>query len=108
MKLAAGILHYHITDHLPVFANLKLLQPVQSSHTIKFRIFNEENERKFTRSLAYVTWEEILVDNDVDNNFDFVFNTFYKIYNDCFPVTTKTISNKRYLRPWMSSGLLLL
>ena len=105
-SITPGILHYHITDHLPVFANFALSQPVTSTHTLKFRIFNDANEQKFTRSLAHILWEEILIEENIDKNFDTFLNLFTKIYNDCFPIATKTISNKRFTKPWMSSGLL--
>ena len=40
----AGILHYNITDHLPIYLNTRLHQPLKTSHTIKFRIFNDDNK----------------------------------------------------------------
>ena len=102
----AGILHYDITDHLPIFLNLHLPKPIETSYSIKFRIFNEENETKFTRKLAYTLWEEILIDPDVNNNFDLFYSTFERLYNECFPIKTKIISAKRFQSPWLSSGLI--
>ena len=102
---AAYILHYEITDHLPVILNLHLPKSVESSYSIKFRIFNKENNDKFTRKLAYTMWEEILTNEDANTNFESFFVHFEKIYNECFPITSKTISEKRFRRPWLSSGL---
>ena len=104
--LYSGILHYEITDHLPIFVNLQLPQPVQSFCTLKFRIFNKENEMKFTRKLAYIMWEEILIEPDVNKNFDLFYDNFEKVYNECFPIKSKTISSKRFEKPWLSTGLL--
>ena len=103
---AAGIFLYDITDHLPVFVNIFLPLPINCSYSIKFRVFNHENEQIFLRKIAYIIWEELLVDPDVNKNFELFYNTFEKIYNECFPVVSKTISSKRYERPWLSMGLM--
>ena len=79
---APGILNYVITYHLPVFLNIKLPERITISHKIKFRLFSEENEIKFTRDLAQVFWEEILTEDDLKNNFDLFFDAFTKIYNN--------------------------
>ena len=102
----SGILHYKITDHLPTFINLKLPEPIKSNCTIKFRVFNEENERKFTRNLAFIIWEEILIDPDVNKNFDLFFDQFERVYNESFPIMTKTVSSKRFEKPWLTTGLI--
>ena len=102
----AGILHHEITDHLPVFLNIHLPQPVSNCFKIKFRIFNEENEQKFTRKLAYTMWEELLIESDADKNFEIFYSHFEKLYNECFPITHKDISSKRFERPWLSNGLI--
>ena len=61
---------------------------------------------KFTRNSASILWEDILVDPDVHKNFELFDNRFETIYNESFPVVTKTISSKRNGKPWLSSGLL--
>ena len=101
-----GILNYDMTDHLPVFLNIQLPQAVVATHTIKFRLFSDANQTKFTRSIAHVIWEEILIENDLDKNFNIFFDTFTKIYNECFPLVTKNISNKQKMRPWITKGIL--
>ena len=101
----SGILHHEITDHLPVFLNIHLPQPSNSLFTIKFRIFNQENEAKFTRKLAYTLWEEILTDPDIHRNFELFINHFQNIYDECFPIATKIVSSKRIEKPWLSTGL---
>ena len=103
---SAGIFLYDITDHLPIYVNLFLPKPINHSYCIKFRVFNNENEQKFERKIAYILWEELLNDPDVNKNFEIFYDTFEKTYNECFPIVSKTISSKRYEKPWLSSGLL--
>ena len=102
----SGILHYDITDHLPIYLNFQMPEPINNSFKIKFRIFNQDNEQKFTRKLAFTLWEELLTKNDANENFDIFYLQFEKMYNECFPITCKTISSKRIERPWLSNGLI--
>ena len=98
----SGILKLSITDHLPVFITFLLPSPKVSNHKIKFRIFNEENRKKFTRELSYIMWEELLSSEDININFSKFFTIFQKLYNTHFPVVSKTISAKRLSHPWVT------
>ena len=103
----AGIIHYHITDHLPVFLNMVLPEKPSSSEKIKFRLFTRDNKERFKRELINVTWEDILTEeSDINTNFDKFIDIFDRLYNKHFPITTKIISNKRMMNPWISTGLL--
>ena len=103
----AGIIHYNITDHLPVFLNMVLPEKPNSTEKIRFRLFTRENKDLFKRELITVTWEEILIDeSDINTNFNRFICLFNRIYNKHFPVITKIISNKRMMNPWITTGLL--
>ena len=104
----SGIIQYDISDHLPVFVNVLLPQKHDNlNYKIKFRIFNETNKALFTRRLCNIDWEEILsADSSVDENFNTFYSTFHDLYNECFPITTKQVSNRRVKNPWITSGLL--
>ena len=99
-----GILLFDVTDHLPVYLNFHLPHPVDLTYKVKFRVFNSENEQKFSRLLALTLWEELLVKDDIDENFNIFFNHFKKLYNKCFPVTSKNVSSKLLDKPWLSIG----
>ena len=103
-----GILHYDITDHLPVFINILLPQKHDNlNYRIKFRIFEAANKALFTRELCNLEWENLLsADVSVDQNFEVFYTEFHNLYNRCFPVTSKLISNRRIKNPWITSGLL--
>ena len=102
----AGILHYKITDHLPVFLNMTINDPLSKTHRIQFRLFTEENKQLFKRSLINVDWESILIEDDINNNFEIFYNKFKELYQKHFPLKTKNISLKRIQNPWITSGLL--
>ena len=101
----SGIMHYDFSDHLPIYLNFHLPSPLISYRTLKFRIFCPKNELEFSRKLAYTLWEEILVEGDIDDNFNKFIERLRNMYNECFPVTTKRVSAKALDRPWLSSGL---
>ena len=103
----AGIIHYKITDHLPVFLNIALPKKPSLTYKTQFRHFTREGKELFKRELINIDWEELLDDhNDVNVNFDKFENTFKRLYNKHFPVKTKNLSYKRVMNPWMTTGLL--
>ena len=104
----SGIIQYDLLDHLPVFVNTLLPQKHDNlNYKLKFKIFNKTNKALFTRRLCNIDWEDILsADRGVDENFDTYYNVFNNLCNDCFPITTKQVSNQRVKNPWITSGLL--
>ena len=102
----SGILHYKISDHLPIFINILTPKQKQLDKKIQFRLFNQENKGQFTRRLCYVEWENLLIHDDVDQNFNIFFEKFKELYNISFPIKTKTLTSKRLSNPWLTSGLL--
>ena len=103
----AGIHHYHITDHLPIFLNLILPDKPSTTEKVQFRIFTRESKELFKREMINVTWEDFMrEDNDANTNFDRFLAIFERLYNKHFPVTTKIISLKRKMNPWITTGLL--
>ena len=66
----SGIIHYKITDHLPIFINISLAESTSQTKQIKFRLFTEENRQIFKRNLINVDWESLLIEIDVNKNFE--------------------------------------
>ena len=102
----SGILHYKITDHLPIFINMSIHDNISKTHKTHFRLFTDENKQLFTRDLIRVEWERLLTEEDLNKNFETFFNTFKRLYDKHFPLVTKNISTKRINNPWITSGLL--
>ena len=104
--LVSGILHYKISDHLPVFTNIFVPKDKCPPNRIKFRVFSQTNKELFTRGLCDIEWENILTHDNVNENFDLFYDKFSEIYERHFPIKTKVISHKRYNCPWLTSGLM--
>ena len=104
--LVAGILHHKITDHLPIFVHISLPCKTTRCYTKTFRDFNDHNKAMFTRSLSNVFWEEILVHDNIDSNFNAFFEKFEALYNTHFPIKSKRITEKKINNPWVTTGIL--
>ena len=102
----SGILKFSITDHLPTFLTFILPSSKITSQTIKFRVFKEENRRKFTRELSHIMWEDILTSPNIDTNFDSFMEHFQRLYNSNFPIVTKSLSSKRLSHPWITPSVI--
>ena len=44
----------------------------------------------------------LLCEDDVNDNFDIFFSKLNEIYNESFPIITKTVSEKRLNTPWIN------
>lgn len=103
---SSGIIHFNLSDHLPIFINITLNFTLDYKHKITFRIFNGTNHNLFTNELSKVDWDEILSSHNTNENFNAFHDKINTLYNECFPIKTKFISTKRLQNPWISSGLL--
>ena len=112
-QFKAGILHYPISDHLPIFINIALpSQNIKSNPSSKtqrktYRVFSETNKVNFKQQLIASNWNDIINPNDdVSANTERVLNHLNSIYNLCFPLKSKDISLKRIQCPWITDAVL--
>lgn len=101
----SGIIHYPISDHLPIFLNIS--SPIKSHvlHKIQFRPLTETNKLIFSNKLNDIEWSDIF-GNDVNLNFDKFLQIIHEIYNKSFPIRTKYISEKRLNNPWITQAVI--
>ena len=104
----SGIFYCDITDHCPIFCRLNpLTKPKDSLIKVEFRDMSLTNKRKFNDLVRSTNWTQLL--NGIEDTNRLVLNllsTLDKYYNTCFPIKTRFISTKRYLKPWITSALL--
>lgn len=103
---SSGILHFPISDHLPVFLNIPIIDTHSAKHQISFRLNSHHNRRNFSTQFSEVNWNALLNNNDTNINCNLFLDKTYSIYFSCFPKKTKFISNKRLQNPWMTKGIL--
>ena len=102
---SSGIVLTDVSDHSPIFVNFKPACHLNEKIEIKFRYFSEENIDKFVAAISNIDWNDILVD-DINVSMDKFDKVVNDIYCSNFPVKTKTISVKRLMKPWLTSGIL--
>ena len=102
-KCNSGIFFENLTDHCPIF--IQLYRKLETVGKIKFvfRSLNLEKIAIFRKSL-------MKIDLDLDCEFDACVSGFIGKLNECycdtFPLVTKYISQKRLLKPWLSSHVM--
>ena len=102
----SGIIHYCMSDHLPIFINIIHHITSNAKHKISFRIKSSANCEKFSNKLQSINWNELLTHSNTNDNFKLFYNIVYDFYNNCFPIKTKYVSAKRLRNAWLTTGLL--
>ena len=102
----SGIIHYCISDHLPIFINIIHQMNTNTKHKITFRVKNTNNYEQFSGELQRINWEQLLILSNTNDNFKLFYNIVYDNYNKCFPIKTKYVSTKRLKNAWLTTGLL--
>ena len=103
-EFSCGIISNDFTDHFPVFLRMKLLSPnnnIENQVKIVFRCDTVFNRNQFDIMLRDCNWNDVYSEN-VDvylNNFTSKINA---LYNKCFPIKTKYVTKKQFLKPWIT------
>ena len=67
---------------------------------------NESNKQKFAQKLKIVNWNALLNKCNVNENCETFLETIKTIFESCFPLKSKHISEKRLNNPWISQAVL--
>lgn len=102
----SGILCYNISDHLPIFINIAKHSALNTRHRITFRDFSKNSHDKFTQELLQINWEELYHMTNANESFNYFIDIIIKLYNKCFPIKTKFVTEKRLQNPWLTRGLM--
>ena len=102
-----GLLFTDISDHLPIFSiwfveNSNFCQ----DHSIyTFRDKSKENIKTFEKNIINCDWTTISSLNDPTEAYTSFSDNFTQIFNECFPIKTRSKKFKIH-KPWISNGLL--
>ena len=107
-KSQRGVFNIDITDHFPFFIMIPLIsKDCRAKFKVSFRIHSEENLALFRSRIkdisSYFCNEELC---NVSNVCEEFLCNLYSIYNESFPIKQKWVSQRRYLSPWLTDGLL--
>ena len=104
IPFTAPIFFADISDHCGTafHATISPTPIAQRYHKITFRLINEENMNIFESTIAQINWNFIEVIEDVDEQFNTFQNYVNNVFQHCFPLKTKFISDKRKRKPWIT------
>ena len=96
-----------ISDHLPSLLLLKQTK-IRNKMPIEFqgRKLNKLKFKSIRRSLNQVDWQGALNSNDCNKNFDTFSNILEEKIEEIAPLKTIRISSRRrFLEPWLTTGI---
>ena len=104
---SSGILHLPVSDHLPIFINIPVLnQSCYDIHKITFRLHNTANRIRFTEKLSHTDWSIYLTVNNIDSQCNLLLDKLHNMYYSRFPKITKTLTSKRLHKPWITESIM--
>ena len=68
--------------------------------------FSIKNKQDFIDKINDSDWLCFNKTCSVDSNSENFMKILYDVYNECFPIRMKQVSNKRLSSPWLSKGVL--
>ena len=87
---STGVITTNISDHYPIFSRELRLSLADDVLSINYRVFSDENLSNFRNSLQYTNWEPILNNDDANESYELFHSTLLSLFNDHFPLQTKT------------------
>ena len=97
------------SDHCPTAIRLEDFISQNDNTMLKtfsFRPFSDENFNKLENKLNTTNWTSLLSSSDVNIQFNVFQSYLDRCYCDCFPLKTKTISEKREKNKWITGETL--
>ena len=102
----SGSIINEITDHYPIFAICNKSSNKEIIY-LTFRNYSDNNTNDFVHnvSLMYDEYFNLCDNMTVDQRTDFFLDRLWTLYNRHFPKKTKTVSRKKYLKPWIDTDI---
>ena len=104
-NLMNGILYSRNSDHFPIMSVFSSKSTLKGDKYVNYRDFNDENIGKFKQCLGTVEWNEIIVLDDPNLQFEKFNEIFLGYFNECFPLKCKTIKLKSLEKPYITNEI---
>ena len=108
-KTKSGVLHYELSDHLPIFSIINISAQRQVSQTYQLRrIYNKAGKAKFLNEIQNCMdniSNDLSGSFDPDNSLDKVISAMQTSDEKSFSFRSKN-KTKKFRKPWMTSGIL--
>lgn len=106
LKMEAGVISCHISDHLPVFLLLENNGSIPRKHeSIVYRCITDSTLNTFRDTLLQTNWDDVRSTNNANEAYNQFLSIFKTLYSLHFP--TKVYRPTRKTRkPWITAELL--
>ena len=96
-RLSSDIINYELSDHLPIFLNIKLEKHIEinNGQVIYKRTLNKKNIEKLINDLSSIDWNYLYNSDNVEFCYDKFINTFLNSYNGCISLKSVHIKNNK-------------
>ena len=92
------------SDHFAQVTNVIVNKPVINPKIIKKRRFSDIETKEFLHHLQTELWEQVLIQDDVNESFNIFMTTFVYYFNIAFPLKNCYLHNKTKNK-WITKGL---
>ena len=109
-RIKSGVWLTDISDHLPVFAVLPMMNNSRMNSSkycvITKRCYTTDSMVKFKEELKLADWSTVFAFENTVDKYDCFTRTIELMHDKYFPLTTTKIKNNRLRKPWITSGIL--
>ena len=95
-----------VTDHFPIILNHKKLSAPSVKRTISYRKVGENFDEMFSDKLINADFTEVLETNNVEQAFSNFNDILFKLYDETYPLVTRTIKCNDQNNAWITPGIL--
>ena len=95
-----------ITDHFPVVLDFICSQKHSLNKVITYRKSGQNCDEEFKRRLEQSDFSEIIDSDNVDRAFEILNEIMSNLFNECYPLVTRTISKVTKKKPWLTPGII--
>ena len=104
-----GLLISDISDHFPIFFNLKNFFCTNSSKNLKkgvhYRLVNQNTLSALDEMPALTNFGDIINNHTINEAMHLYLNRINNAFKLCFPIRTKILSLKNTTKPWISCDI---
>ena len=101
----SGIINVDLTDHCPVFINVRTSFNPDQKIKLTFRLHHFQYIEKFKIELEKLT-NAFMFDGCINTQTSKFLMAVNELYRKCFPLKNKYVSSKRLCNPWITAGIL--
>ena len=104
MHYISNIIITGISDHFPVYFNL-ILKNSNHTKSISYRRSGDHYDNIFKERLQNTDFTEVIESNDVNESFRLLNNIIYSLYDEIYPLVSKTIRIGDANKAWLTAGI---